>query len=183
MMDLQDLYKTAKCNIRSGDVRLSTCVILKYLSEKHFLGGKLQGTLSKTCIKQIVAALDLNLSPLTECCFVQTRETWSPMESTSPIMEHAWTTTPDQSCGESLEPTASMLSISSSTKVTHSSARLMSAARGRSTLSPCPENNPNISHSGTRMVPCDFLIPAQSQHPIRENLHHKVWPSYKQQCT
>ncbi|XP_035760045.1 glucose-6-phosphate isomerase-like, partial [Neolamprologus brichardi] len=26
----------------------------------------------------------------------------------------------------------------------------------------------------TRMVPCDFLIPAQSQHPIRDNLHHKV---------
>lgn len=28
--------------------------------------------------------------------------------------------------------------------------------------------------SGTRMVPADFLIPAQSQHPIRDNLHHKV---------
>lgn len=28
--------------------------------------------------------------------------------------------------------------------------------------------------SGTRMVPCDFLIPAQSHHPIRDNLHHKV---------
>lgn len=24
------------------------------------------------------------------------------------------------------------------------------------------------------MVPADFLIPAQSQHPIRDNLHHKV---------
>merc|ERR1712142_54912 len=27
---------------------------------------------------------------------------------------------------------------------------------------------------GTRMVPADFLIPAQSQHPIRDNLHHKI---------
>lgn len=27
---------------------------------------------------------------------------------------------------------------------------------------------------GTRMIPADFLIPAQSQHPIRDNLHHKV---------
>lgn len=24
------------------------------------------------------------------------------------------------------------------------------------------------------MIPADFLIPAQSQHPIRDNLHHKV---------
>lgn len=24
------------------------------------------------------------------------------------------------------------------------------------------------------MIPADFLIPAQSQHPIRNNLHHKV---------
>lgn len=24
------------------------------------------------------------------------------------------------------------------------------------------------------MIPADFLIPAQSQHPIRGNLHHKV---------
>ncbi|XP_075869906.1 glucose-6-phosphate isomerase b [Nelusetta ayraudi] len=31
-----------------------------------------------------------------------------------------------------------------------------------------------LIHQGTRMVPCDFLIPAQSQHPIRENLHHKI---------
>ncbi|KAI4796293.1 hypothetical protein KUCAC02_027841 [Chaenocephalus aceratus] len=31
-----------------------------------------------------------------------------------------------------------------------------------------------LIHQGTRMVPSDFLIPAQSQHPIRENLHHKV---------
>uniref|UniRef100_A0A673A2M6 Glucose-6-phosphate isomerase n=1 Tax=Sphaeramia orbicularis TaxID=375764 RepID=A0A673A2M6_9TELE len=27
---------------------------------------------------------------------------------------------------------------------------------------------------GTRMIPADFLIPAQSQHPIRDNLHHKI---------
>lgn len=26
------------------------------------------------------------------------------------------------------------------------------------------------------MIPADFLIPAQSQHPIRDNLHHKVTP-------
>ncbi|KAJ4946788.1 hypothetical protein JOQ06_008834 [Pogonophryne albipinna] len=31
-----------------------------------------------------------------------------------------------------------------------------------------------LIHQGTRMVPSDFLIPAQSQHPIRENLHHKI---------
>uniref|UniRef100_A0A3P8QC08 Glucose-6-phosphate isomerase n=1 Tax=Astatotilapia calliptera TaxID=8154 RepID=A0A3P8QC08_ASTCA len=31
-----------------------------------------------------------------------------------------------------------------------------------------------LIHQGTRMVPCDFLIPAQSQHPIRDNLHHKI---------
>ncbi|XP_034734343.1 glucose-6-phosphate isomerase-like [Etheostoma cragini] len=24
------------------------------------------------------------------------------------------------------------------------------------------------------MIPADFLIPAQSQHPIRDNLHHKI---------
>ncbi|MED6292508.1 hypothetical protein CHARACLAT_000943 [Characodon lateralis] len=26
----------------------------------------------------------------------------------------------------------------------------------------------------TRMIPADFMIPAQSQHPIRDNLHHKI---------
>jgi len=31
-----------------------------------------------------------------------------------------------------------------------------------------------LIHQGTRMIPCDFLIPAQSQHPIRNNLHHKI---------
>ncbi|KAM3849647.1 glucose-6-phosphate isomerase b [Diretmus argenteus] len=31
-----------------------------------------------------------------------------------------------------------------------------------------------LIHQGTRMVPADFLIPAQSQHPIRNNLHHKI---------
>ncbi|KAL2088845.1 hypothetical protein ACEWY4_015744 [Coilia grayii] len=31
-----------------------------------------------------------------------------------------------------------------------------------------------LIHQGTRMIPCDFLIPAQSQHPIRDNLHHKI---------
>lgn len=27
---------------------------------------------------------------------------------------------------------------------------------------------------GTRMIPCDFLIPVQTQHPVRNGLHHKV---------
>ncbi|XP_077374036.1 glucose-6-phosphate isomerase-like isoform X2 [Festucalex cinctus] len=31
-----------------------------------------------------------------------------------------------------------------------------------------------LIHQGTRMIPADFLIPAQSQNPIRENLHHKI---------
>uniref|UniRef100_A0A671L8J5 Glucose-6-phosphate isomerase n=1 Tax=Sinocyclocheilus anshuiensis TaxID=1608454 RepID=A0A671L8J5_9TELE len=31
-----------------------------------------------------------------------------------------------------------------------------------------------LIHQGTRMVPADFLIPAQSQHPTRNNLHHKI---------
>ncbi|MBN3316620.1 G6PI isomerase, partial [Atractosteus spatula] len=31
-----------------------------------------------------------------------------------------------------------------------------------------------LIHQGTRMIPCDFLIPVQSQHPIRNNLHHKI---------
>uniref|UniRef100_A0A286X7A3 Glucose-6-phosphate isomerase n=1 Tax=Cavia porcellus TaxID=10141 RepID=A0A286X7A3_CAVPO len=28
--------------------------------------------------------------------------------------------------------------------------------------------------SGTKMIPCDFLIPVQTQHPIRKGLHHKI---------
>ncbi|KAM9301862.1 glucose-6-phosphate isomerase [Gastrophryne carolinensis] len=31
-----------------------------------------------------------------------------------------------------------------------------------------------LIHQGTRMIPCDFLIPAQTQHPIRNGLHHKI---------
>ncbi|XP_060892205.1 glucose-6-phosphate isomerase a [Labrus mixtus] len=31
-----------------------------------------------------------------------------------------------------------------------------------------------LIHQGTRMIPADFLIPAQSQHPISNNLHHKI---------
>lgn len=31
-----------------------------------------------------------------------------------------------------------------------------------------------LIHQGTRMIPCDFLIPAKSQHPIRDSLHHKI---------
>uniref|UniRef100_A0A672Q8M7 Glucose-6-phosphate isomerase b n=1 Tax=Sinocyclocheilus grahami TaxID=75366 RepID=A0A672Q8M7_SINGR len=31
-----------------------------------------------------------------------------------------------------------------------------------------------LIYQGTRVILADFLIPAQSQHPIRNNLHHKV---------
>ncbi|XP_063764335.1 glucose-6-phosphate isomerase a [Eleginops maclovinus] len=31
-----------------------------------------------------------------------------------------------------------------------------------------------LIHQGTRLIPADFLMPAQSQHPIRDNLHHKI---------
>uniref|UniRef100_A0A8C8MF40 Glucose-6-phosphate isomerase n=1 Tax=Oncorhynchus tshawytscha TaxID=74940 RepID=A0A8C8MF40_ONCTS len=31
-----------------------------------------------------------------------------------------------------------------------------------------------LIHQGTRMIPADFLIPAQTQHPIRDSLHHKI---------
>ncbi|XP_059391740.1 glucose-6-phosphate isomerase a [Carassius carassius] len=31
-----------------------------------------------------------------------------------------------------------------------------------------------LIHQGTRLIPADFLIPAKSQHPIRDNLHHKI---------
>uniref|UniRef100_A0A671EE87 Glucose-6-phosphate isomerase n=1 Tax=Rhinolophus ferrumequinum TaxID=59479 RepID=A0A671EE87_RHIFE len=32
-----------------------------------------------------------------------------------------------------------------------------------------------LIHQGTKMIPCDFLIPVQTQHPIRKGLHHKVF--------
>ncbi|XP_072926578.1 glucose-6-phosphate isomerase b [Hemitrygon akajei] len=31
-----------------------------------------------------------------------------------------------------------------------------------------------LIHQGTRMIPADFLIPVQTQHPIRNGLHHKI---------
>ncbi|XP_078256824.1 glucose-6-phosphate isomerase-like isoform X1 [Rhinoraja longicauda] len=31
-----------------------------------------------------------------------------------------------------------------------------------------------LIHQGTRMIPADFLIPVQTQNPIREGLHHKI---------
>uniref|UniRef100_A0A8C9VQW3 Glucose-6-phosphate isomerase n=1 Tax=Scleropages formosus TaxID=113540 RepID=A0A8C9VQW3_SCLFO len=31
-----------------------------------------------------------------------------------------------------------------------------------------------LIHQGTRMIPADFLMPAQTQHPIRNDLHHKI---------
>ncbi|XP_029353468.1 glucose-6-phosphate isomerase b isoform X3 [Echeneis naucrates] len=40
-----------------------------------------------------------------------------------------------------------------------------------------------LIHQGTRMVPSDFLIPAQTQHPIRENLHHKTEAMMKGKTT
>ncbi|CAO2625801.1 Glucose-6-phosphate isomerase [Lemmus lemmus] len=31
-----------------------------------------------------------------------------------------------------------------------------------------------LIHQGTKLIPCDFLIPVQTQHPIRKGLHHKI---------
>ncbi|KAL4642217.1 glucose-6-phosphate isomerase-like [Arapaima gigas] len=31
-----------------------------------------------------------------------------------------------------------------------------------------------LIHQGTRMIPADFLMPVQTQHPIRNGLHHKI---------
>ncbi|XP_044520141.1 glucose-6-phosphate isomerase isoform X2 [Gracilinanus agilis] len=31
-----------------------------------------------------------------------------------------------------------------------------------------------LIHQGTRMIPCDFLVPVQTQNPIRNGLHHKT---------
>ncbi|CAM2101066.1 glucose-6-phosphate isomerase [Caretta caretta] len=31
-----------------------------------------------------------------------------------------------------------------------------------------------LIHQGTRIIPCDFLIPVQTQNPIRNCLHHKI---------
>lgn len=31
-----------------------------------------------------------------------------------------------------------------------------------------------LIHQGTRMIPCDFLIPVQTQNPIRQGLHHTI---------
>ncbi|KAG8508538.1 Glucose-6-phosphate isomerase, partial [Galemys pyrenaicus] len=31
-----------------------------------------------------------------------------------------------------------------------------------------------LIHQGTKMIPCDFLIPVLTQHPIRKGLHHKI---------
>ncbi|XP_044520143.1 glucose-6-phosphate isomerase isoform X3 [Gracilinanus agilis] len=31
-----------------------------------------------------------------------------------------------------------------------------------------------LIHQGTRMIPCDFLVPVQTQNPIRNGLHHKI---------
>uniref|UniRef100_A0A8I3MNX6 Glucose-6-phosphate isomerase n=1 Tax=Canis lupus familiaris TaxID=9615 RepID=A0A8I3MNX6_CANLF len=34
-----------------------------------------------------------------------------------------------------------------------------------------------LIHQGTKMIPCDFRIPVQTQHPIRKGLHHKILPA------
>lgn len=31
-----------------------------------------------------------------------------------------------------------------------------------------------LIHQGTRLIPCDFIAPAQSHNPIQDNLHHKI---------
>ena len=31
-----------------------------------------------------------------------------------------------------------------------------------------------LIHQGTKLIPCDFIAPVESQNPIRENLHHKI---------
>uniref|UniRef100_A0A8V5GTU0 Glucose-6-phosphate isomerase n=1 Tax=Melopsittacus undulatus TaxID=13146 RepID=A0A8V5GTU0_MELUD len=31
-----------------------------------------------------------------------------------------------------------------------------------------------LIHQGTHMIPCDFLIPVQTQHPVRNGMHHKI---------
>ncbi len=83
-------------------------------------------------------------------------------------MVTGWTITPGRSYGVNRELTDSTLSTSSFTKV-HSLTYSMCVFWWEKRLS-----DPSVSSTGTRMVPADFLIPAQSQHPIRNNLHHKV---------
>src|SRR6185437_15102374 len=31
-----------------------------------------------------------------------------------------------------------------------------------------------LIHQGTKLIPCDFIAPVQTQNPIRDNLHHKI---------
>jgi len=31
-----------------------------------------------------------------------------------------------------------------------------------------------LIHQGTKLIPCDFIAPVQTQNPIRNNLHHKI---------
>lgn len=31
-----------------------------------------------------------------------------------------------------------------------------------------------LIHQGTRLIPCDFLMPVQTQHPIQDGLHHEI---------
>ena len=66
-------------------------------------------------------------------------------------------------------------------------ARVLLGGRG-STTTDCPLGQccprwarvdtwvTTVPFTGTKMIPCDFLIPVQTQHPIRKGLHHKVRP-------
>ncbi|CAF5035561.1 unnamed protein product, partial [Rotaria sp. Silwood1] len=31
-----------------------------------------------------------------------------------------------------------------------------------------------LIHQGTKLIPCDFIAPIETQNPIRNNLHHKI---------
>ncbi|CAF1677695.1 unnamed protein product, partial [Adineta ricciae] len=31
-----------------------------------------------------------------------------------------------------------------------------------------------LIHQGTKLIPCDFIAPVETQNPIRDNLHHKI---------
>uniref|UniRef100_A0A8D1BL88 Glucose-6-phosphate isomerase n=1 Tax=Sus scrofa TaxID=9823 RepID=A0A8D1BL88_PIG len=89
------------------------------------------------------------------------RVTWSPTGSTSPSPAPVWTTRRAPLCGGSQGPMASMPSTSSSTKV----GPIWPGQEYRWAAETPP---------GTKMIPCDFLIPVQTQHPIRKGLHHKI---------
>lgn len=147
-----------------------TGLILKYMTGKHFCGVNYK-PLDENMHQTSSYFTQPSFITLSECVFVQTRETWNPMESTSPIMEHVWTTTLDQSCGGSLELTDSMLSISSSIKVSCWNADLKSAASvGESSLLQCRVHVVKMSlfpplrnTHGPMWLPDPSSVPASNQ--------------------